>query len=133
MRNTNKHKTKYAPPMKSSLKPEIKEKSVIDSIKTQSASVLVKAVYYGLEERLLSNVTASIIEECIKDTSGDGFWPLPADDGERAIIFGDPIPNFHKKIFLRSQSLDGVSFSEIILSIGETCKFKYVDGVLSYS
>jgi beta-1,4-mannosyl-glycoprotein beta-1,4-N-acetylglucosaminyltransferase len=100
-----------------------------DSIDPQGLGIAVKAVYYGLEEEILINVTESVIQKCISEA--DNFlWAMPADDGERARIFGDPIPNLHKKILVKIDGFSGEGFSEVIILFGETCAFNYFNGVL---
>ncbi len=89
-----------------------------------------KAVFYGLDKHLLSNVTASVIDACKKDANGN--WRIPADDAIRARIFGDPIPNVLKKVYVRSLQADGKNFSETVIFPSTTARFDYHDGLLTF-
>lgn len=94
------------------------------------ATRVVNAVYFGLDDRLLLNVTAGVIERCMSET--DAQWLMPADDAVRASLFGDPIPNVLKKVYVRVLAADGKSFSESLILSSDTCRFDYVDGKLSF-
>lgn len=112
------------------MKPPTKAAVVVEDVVKSTKSV-VNAVYFGLEERLLLNVTASVIERCVNDANDT--WELPADDAVRARVFGDPIPNVLKKVYVRSLQADGTSFSETVILSSDTASFNYLDGALSFA
>jgi hypothetical protein len=96
----------------------------------KSNKQVVKAVYFGLAERLLLNVTSSVLESCANDAQGN--WQMPADDAMRAKIFGDPIPNVLKQVYVRTINADGIGFSEIALLSYLRANFNYLDGLLTF-
>jgi hypothetical protein len=109
----------------------MKKASARPVIAAQEATKSVaKAVYFGLADQQLINVTASVIGQCANDASGT--WQMPADDAERASLFGDPIPNVLKKVYVRALAADGKSFSETVILSSDACRFDYVDGGLSF-
>ena len=128
MRKTNKSTAKYAPQSKSSVTPDIKA-TTAHSVKYPV--LRVRAVYYGLEEQILKNITASVIEQCVHSNEPNDLWTMPADDVARAIIFGDPIPFTVKKVYVRMEGLEVGSISERVISSEEACAFRCVDGILS--
>jgi hypothetical protein len=129
MRKINKSTAKYAPQSKNLATPAIKATSNAQSV--SPANLRVKAVYFGLEERILKNITASVIEQCVHSNEPNDVWTMPADDVARAIIFGDPIPFIVKKVYVRMEHLVDGSISEQIISSEEACVFRCVDGILS--
>ena len=128
MRKTNKSTAKYAPQSKNLAKPETKATSFAQSV--SPTTFRVKAVYYGLEEQMLKNITASVIEQCVHSNEPNDLWTMPADDVARAIIFGDPIPFTVKKVYVRVEGLGDGSISERVISSEEACAFRCVDGIL---
>jgi glycosyltransferase involved in cell wall biosynthesis len=109
-----------------------KKKSLVNLALNPRTST-VKAVYYGLEEQVLLNVTAQIIQLCSNDAESKGVWVMPADDLVRARLFSDPIPYVAKKIYVRVDTLDGDGISEIVISSDYTCSFSYLNGIFSLS
>jgi len=114
---------------KNMMKPATKPAVIVETAAKPSKSVL-KAVYFGLDERLLLNVTAIVIKHCVN--AEHGTWSLPADDLLRAKIFGDPIPNVLKKVYVKALQADGMSFSETEILSSDTPRFDYLDGELSF-
>jgi hypothetical protein len=106
------------------MKPALPTKEAVKSVIS-----VIKAIYFGLDEQLLLNVTASVIEHCM--SNADGTWTLPGDDAVRASLFGDPIPNVLKKVYVRVLTADGKNFSEIVILSSDTVSFDYQDGRLS--
>ena len=129
MRKINKSTAKYAPQSKNLATQSIKATSAAQSV--SPPTLRVKAVYYGLEEQILKNITASVIEQCVHSNEPKDVWTMPADDVARAIIFGDPIPFIVKKVYVRMERLVDGNISERIISSEEACAFRCVDGILS--
>lgn len=90
----------------------------------------VKAAYYGLADRLLLNVTERVIQACINDTQENGCWSMPSDDLMRASLFGDPIPNVLKKVYLVVEQLDDEGVAKSIFLSKDSYAFTYFDGAL---
>jgi hypothetical protein len=90
----------------------------------------VKAAYYGLADRLLLNVTERVIQACINDTQESGCWAMPSDDLMCASLFGDPIPNVLKKVYLVVEQLDDEGMANSIFLSKESYAFTYFDGAL---
>ena len=129
MRKIKQPQAKYAPQSKSLGTPEIKAISAANLV--SPPTFRIKAVYYGLEEQILKNITASVIQECVHSNEPNDVWTMPADDVARAIIFGDPIPFIVKKAYVRMESLADGRISERVISSEEACTFRCVDGILS--
>ena len=87
-------------------------------------------IYFGLKDQNLVDVTSHLIDRCLHDSSSGG-WVMPKDDNARTSIFGDPVPNQVKKVYVRFHAVNDKLATESIISSGETCEFKYLDGVLS--
>lgn len=97
---------------------------------SEPSSGIVQAVYFGLDDQRLLNVTEKVIERCTSNIAGT--WLIPADDAIRASIFGDPIPNVLKKVYVRVTQADGKSFLEVAILSRDTCLFDCLDGVLRF-
>ena len=88
-------------------------------------------VYYGLQDHALADITAKVIKRCLDEASTDGSWTMPTDDVSRAQIFGDPIPNVVKRIFINVEKEDG-SIERTMISMGDECIFHYANGILTF-
>ena len=86
-------------------------------------------IIYGLKEGVTIDITSRVARMCA--TSGQaGRWVLPGDDFARAKLFGDPIPNVVKKIYVH---LPGTADSADIIEIAPSEKFdfSFLDGRLA--
>jgi len=134
MRNLKKNQAKYAPsksapPKNVAAKPEMKAAPVVNASIVKGAPI--KAVYYGLEEQLLLNITAVVVRQCLADAEESVLWSMPADDVVRANMFGDPIPNVAKKVFVCVDRLDDAGVPATVFLYKDNYAFTYFDGVLS--
>jgi hypothetical protein len=135
MRNIKKTQAKYVSKSLADFKPEVKLPSQQNPLSApvssaKSTAYVVKAVYYGLAERLLLNVTERVIQACINDTKDDGFWAMPEDDVVCASLFSDPIPNVLKKVCLLVEQIDDEGGVQTIFLSKDAYVFTYFDGAL---
>lgn len=102
-----------------------KNTAKITEIRTNAT---VAAIFYGLDKLLLKNITDKIIQKCI---ASHGKWVLPANDVDRAVIFGDPIPNVVKNVLIKlSNNVVDRSFTEVTV-LSDICEFSYDKGDLT--
>jgi hypothetical protein len=104
------------------------------------------SIYYGIDGQSLINVTGDVIGKCIDEGDANGIWSMPKEDVYRSKIFGDPLPNVIKKVYIgfdRPLSnvvkkvyvgfdrLSHVFTLEGIILNDTNCQFKYNKGILS--
>ena len=135
MRNTKKAQANYVSKSREPIKLQTKSTSQRNPLSApanliHSTVYSVKAAYYGLAERLLLNVTERVIQACINDTQKNGYWAMPTDDLMCASLFGDPIPNVLKKVYLVVEQLDDEGVAKSIFLSKDSYAFTYFDGAL---
>jgi len=88
-------------------------------------------VYYGAEERDHVEITAKVIDQCITQGNSEGTWSMPANDADRARLFGDPLPNVVKTVVVRAENVSRDDLVEAHVPTTETRLFNYSGGILT--